>query len=498
MNVRRAGAVFVRALVVVLAMAAVSCSSGFLGERTGTIVIASGPVQGARALDSGWPMGDDTLPVFSTLIVLVRGPGMNTLVKNIDLAADPSPLSLEIKAGQKRSVNVVAIPDWPATRAKYPNKDIPDLVTSFTGGTTVDIPADTIVPVSIELVMASTKILVPDFMRVGANGPEISVSDTISGTPVGPYGINGLSRASNFVFGDHGRLFVSTTSGVQVYASLSQTPIQTISFGQDYQPGKLALCKTTKRLYLFTDNEDYNSLQFVNLLATETVVNVNLPGEYTYRLGGLAVDGAGYVYLPANFQENGEGSTEFILLKLRIVRGAQDAWEAQVVGEKSYEALNIGYNEIYIDPETGVSTSQFVLIDIQDMTVIGGTLYIAASEVYTTSYPDDLSLARSRGKIISVDTATMTVLYEAGWSGGKYPTPDSTQLYGPVRFVGLAPRKLYILDEGGVWDGETYSGYGYSDIDRVVELDLDGGVISAVGLSGTSEMYERYDQIFIC
>ena len=127
-----------------------SCSSGFLGQRSGTIVISTGPAPGARALTEGWPMGDNTLPEFSTLVVVVSGADMSTLVTNIDLATATYPIELEIKAGLQRLVSVVAVPDWEATATTYPDADLPTLAASFSGGTVVDVPADSVVPVTVE------------------------------------------------------------------------------------------------------------------------------------------------------------------------------------------------------------------------------------------------------------------------------------------------------------------------------------------------------------
>jgi len=471
-----------RVAIVVFGIVLVSCSSGFIGQRNGTIVIATGPASGSRSLTSGWPMGDETLPEFSTLAVVVRGQGMDTLVANIDLTADTSPIQLTVKAGLQRSVYVAAIPDWAATALKYPDADLPTLAASFSGGTVVDIPADSVVPVTVQLAMASTKILIPD-LDSSLNFPRLSVANSIA-IPVDAMTViqmQGLTTDSNFVFGDHGRLFVSTTSGVRVYGDLSAPPIETFSLGQNYI--SLALCRATNRLYGFYDS-DGSSMWYVDLDdEARTVCTVNEPDGFYFAEGGIAVDGGGNVFVPAVDSL----AYENVIIKMTVDEPVGTVSDSTAISSVSFESIGLGYVDEVFSP-----------IMIEDMTVVGGTLYIAACDTNAYDYMYvDSDFPKSRGLVLAVNTGTMMTAWSSGWSGDfeNFPVDAGTQFYGPRRFVAIAPKRLYVADDGFSWDGSYYGNY-FVDVDRIVALDTETGSVVASGLDSASTFYEDYSSMY--
>jgi hypothetical protein len=98
-------------------------------------------------------------------------------------------------------------------------------------------------------------------------------------------------------------------------------------------------------------------------------------------------------------------------------------------------------------------------LDIRDMTVKDGKLYILAGRDVWTGY------TTHHGKLVEVDPTSLTKTRELGVSPGIYPSNPEVQFYGPQRFIALKPRKLVIADEGLVAVN--------AQIDRIVEVDLE-------------------------
>jgi hypothetical protein len=116
---------------------------------------------------------------------------------------------------------------------------------------------------------------------------------------------------------------------------------------------------------------------------------------------------------------------------------------------------------------------------VEDMAAIGDTVYILARDV------DHESRTRSRGKIVALRTADLGNPRSAGWSEAAYPTDPSSQFYGPARFIGIAPGKLYVADDG-------YSSP-YANANRVVEVTLDPLSISGVSaVPSNVTFFEEY------
>jgi hypothetical protein len=91
----------------------------------------------------------------------------------------------------------------------------------------------------------------------------------------------------------------------------------------------------------------------------------------------------------------------------------------------------------------------------------------------------------------------MSPLWETGWNEDAVPSDgDDATFYGPIRFVGLAPKKLYVADEGFYWSG--VGGSALQDVDRVVEIDLEPEAVSGIGQRGAVVFFSKYTDIVLC
>jgi hypothetical protein len=79
----------------------------------------------------------------------------------------------------------------------------------------------------------------------------------------------------------------------------------------------------------------------------------------------------------------------------------------------------------------------------------------------------------------------------------QFPDRPETQFYGPKRFIGIAPKKLYVADDGFTVTG-SYGNQTEVNQNRVVEVDLDAKAISGSGLQDASEFFVQYDFQFVC
>jgi len=171
----------------------------------------------------------------------------------------------------------------------------------------------------------------------------------------------------------------------------------------------------------------------------------------------VAVDSDGYVYLYGYDTVLGIG-------KFRINPDVEGD-VAEMVAFKDYETLGLTYYD-------GVS---YPLI-INDLQVKSNRLYIAGST--------NGGLGNYYGKIVEISTDDLSPNRDIGWSAETPTSTDALAFFGPTRFLAIAPRKLYLSDEG-LFESST-------EVDRVVEVDLDSGAISAVGQLGAVSFFIDY------
>jgi hypothetical protein len=194
--------------------------------------------------------------------------------------------------------------------------------------------------------------------------------------------------------------------------------------------------------------------------STATQYEVLSPdGYYSFAAGSVAVDKDGYIYAPV--MKYISDVPYYYIAKFALGAQADVVFGTQLIAVADFSALGL---------------TDGTDLRIEDMTIVDGKLYIAAGE-------HDYYGAYHRGKIVEVNTSNMAKLREFGWSPTSLPSSPSTQFYGPKRFLGVAPGKLIVADEGAL------SG---ANIDRVAEVDLDSGTIAGIWFLNTVNFFSDY------
>jgi hypothetical protein len=78
------------------------------------------------------------------------------------------------------------------------------------------------------------------------------------------------------------------------------------------------------------------------------------------------------------------------------------------------------------------------------------------------------------------------------------PRTPNTQFYGPTRFVGLAPKKLYTANEGFRREFSTNILSYFIDMDRVIEVDLDQQAVTGIVVEQEGVAFSRIFPISTC
>lgn len=133
---------------------------------------------------------------------------------------------------------------------------------------------------------------------------------------------------------------------------------------------------------------------------------------------------------------------------------------------------------------------------ITDLIVKNGVLYAAAAQVVPDNYTNYLY---SRGKVMALDIDTLTPLWETGMpsADAHYPAGEDRdrQFYGPTRFIGLAPKKLYVMDEGFQWSGTPNSAV--ANVDRVMDVDMEEQAVTGAGLEDEVAFFSSYSYLIV-
>jgi len=414
-------------------------------------------------------MGEETLPSFSSITVTVRGSGQDPVVGTF---ADPSgPISLTVRPGSGLSVSVSATPDWEATAVRYPDAQLPVLVSGYSGGAVVDAPANGTVSATVSLAPATTRIPVPN-----PNGDwQLGVAAGLSSGSLETYELPDLTTDSHVAFDKSGLLYVSMYGNVGVFGAALDNPYDTVQFENDVLD--FALCSATNRVYGVYSGDGY-VVRFVDLDDAEPTAADAMPmGAYQIQQGGIAVDALGYLYVPA-YELSTEASG---ILRFSV----DDTAKATPIAFASFEELGLGYF-------TGLTNTI-----VQDMTIANGVLVVALSEIQPSYYATDL---RSRGMIVGISPNSMTNVWTAAAiseSSPQYPIDPETQLYGPRRFLAVSPKRLYVLDAGFSWSGEAADPL--KNEMRVVAVNLETGAIAETGLNGQVDYFETdYSTYYMC
>jgi hypothetical protein len=217
----------------------------------------------------------------------------------------------------------------------------------------------------------------------------------------------------------------------------------------------LAYDRGSDILYAFSDGDGSFLYGYNYGSETAAVYTANEPLDYNFGIGSIAVDAQGYVYAPLyhnTSESDGIG-------KIAVGNPSGGFAETQAVLFKPLADLG------FAPP-----------LEIRDMTVKDGRLYVLVGENISFGTPH-------HGKLVELDLDTFVTIRELGWTSANYPTDPATQLYGPQRFIALAPRKLILADEGSD---------GIADVDRVVEIDIEAWSMSDIALEGVVTFFNSY------
>lgn len=461
-----------------------ACMSPVIGDKTATIVIATAPAPGARALTETWPMGG--LPVFSDITVSVLDAKGHEMLLPREPVVSGNSITVTVTAGKDMTLIVDAKPDWDATAIAYDMAltNLMTLVNMYSGREGLSVNAGDTAAVTITLSTSGTKILIPDPNNNGSLG----IADSLSSSELSYDVVPSVSVNSFFAYDKYGHLFVSNSNNVSAYQNVTLDASGSLDFVNTnaWMIRDIAISEISNRVYGFNDNDGaylfYRSLDPLDTATTEVTLS---DSNYSYDLGGVAVDSNGYVYIPGGVDTGAMYSTP-VMLKLAV----QDS-TATVMASPALSDLGLGY--WYNNGDSGMV---FYNYPIEDMAIVNDILYVVASD--TIGSPT-IAESSSRGKLVAIDTNTMEKKWEVGFRSdtAKLPTAGGDSLfYGPRRIVGILPKKLYIVDDGFYWNGDTW-GYPYVDVNRIIEIDTDSGEISAVGLNGISNFYDIYSGLYV-
>jgi hypothetical protein len=471
-------------MTIFASLALASCMSPVLGDKTATIVIATSPATGSRALTDGWPMGG--LPVFSDITVSVLDSDGNEMLLPREPVVSGNSITVTVVAGKNLTLVVDAAPDWDATAAAYDTYEggFPMLVNMYSGRKIFSVNAGATTAVTIELATGGTKILLPMLSSVASSA--LGIADSFTSSTINTtYDFSDLSIQSYFSYDRYGHLLLSRNDTVYAYSDLSSA-FASYYFGSGLTD--IVLSEASNRLYGLLESDGF-ILEFLDLDDSEPVAaSITIPSGYSLSGYGVAADGLGRVYVPAYYDaSNSDGI-------LRLSVDDLDGTLTAASGFVSLESIGLQYTVYYVGGDIGTETLQ-----IEDMRVVNGILYILGSQVTSSYSISGISSdnAYSRGKIVAVDTSTMKKLWETGWNSSRnFPSSDtdSSIFAGPRRFVAMAPKRLYVLDDGFGWlDHGLSETIDVSEVNRVIEIDTArGAIVSSTIFTGEYSVVPDY------
>jgi hypothetical protein len=410
-------------------------------------------------------------PVLSSATVTVTGSDMTPISATIVNGA----VSLEVPEGKARVVTVDAVPDWGATAAANPSAVLPRAALRYGGTATVDVTGGRTTQVAISLGMTASKIVLPS-----ASTYSLYLADSFAGvSSVTNYVSFNVGQESDFEPDQYGRVYMTTEdaavaspTGVVVYRNdggdLETSPIGIID-NPETPISRIAPDGVRGRLYVAGDDGstdgqigfyDASGIGYVNFNQPS-----NLPGNWkTYNADTavnlypcITTDRSGYVYVLAYSVEENTNYVAKVSVGAPYYSAAQAKYVADitVLSKTPYASAGLMYSY----PSAGN-------LRVEDMIVIGDTLYIAADQINFPSY--------SRGKIVALRASDLGLIGTVGWCGdtNQIITDSASQLCGPDRFIGVSPNKLYVADDG--------ISAPYSNLNRVVEITLDTLSISGI------------------
>jgi hypothetical protein len=461
------------AVLAVVVLAYASCAPIISRHEKGAVTVRIGSGSGSRAVT-------DVVASFSSVSVAVSGDGMGTVSETVTGYSLGSPISLEVPAGDDRLVTVTAVPASSA----------PTLATEFGGSATVDVDKGKTASANVALAVTGTKIVLPDYDGTGYVYVHNNLSAPSSASINPMEDDMSLAMASDTAFDEAGRAYLSLGYNVvRIGSDNVLTSIANLDYGDGAQ--NLAIDSRSSAMYA-TWWSDYNFLVRFDLSEENPAeTSVGLPtlldNDGSTIDSVVEVDADGYLFVTGTNTTNGDR----IIAKL-VVSGDGETFTSSVVDTARFEEVGLSYE--YWNGENYETR----YLTPMDMIVRDGNLYVLAVGMSAPTISGDADSATSRGKIVAVSTSGLNALWTTGWSGdtNNFPTSPSSQFYGPVRFVGIAPRKLYVMDDGFTWNGSNAGGTNpYDNVNRVVEVDTSLNTITDTGLSGIAEFYTDYSSI---
>ena len=431
-------------LLMFVVIAALSACAPFLSQSgQGEIQLFLGNPPSSRAL-SDPPFAE--LPLFSSFTIKVSGPGMEPVEFTLD--GSKTSFTAMVPGGSDRVVELYAPVDWDATAIAYPVNValMPTLVKAYSATANVDVVPGQRVTAVLRLEVAETKILLPDAFSSSLTyvADSLHPSSAPTSTALPAY------SNTDYEFDRYGRLFYTTGT---VYLAQNEADLVPVSLA--FSGDDLAYDRGSDILYAWYDGDGTTLYGYDYGSESPAAYQVNEPSGYTFSAGSVAVDAQGYLYAPL-YQSL---SSSDGIGKISIGAPSGGFAAAQVL---AFQPLAV------LDLESP--------LEIRDMTVKDERLYVLAGQNVGYGVPH-------HGKLVEIDPSSLLKTRELGWTSADYPTDPATQLYGPQRFIALAPRKLIVADEGSDGSG---------DVDRVVEFDLESWTISDIGLDGVVTFFNSY------
>lgn len=476
-----------------------SCSFFSTKGDTGYISFRLGQASSRNISGESFPM-----PIFTSASIIVSGPGMATRTVTLTPETILEPQSIEVTAGPSRRVQIYAKPDWAATKSyfetMYPNTVFtpPSLGQAYGANAVVEVVPNTSTDVYLVFSLVETKILLPsgiEYMEIS----NLKTTDSFNGDiEAASVDFSGLIQANTqFAFDRYGGLFFTKSEyDMELYEynhTIYYAENEEVLYASPTQGGALYTSDSEGSLDIAYDRSNnclysIDKVNFYNLYRMDlSQIDTETPLPSVEDLGTLfdeneipfvaensqiAVDNDGYVYFTAYTNDESNNTTTYQLVKIQP-------------GEESYTIVDTAD---LLDLGLGFSDEEmyFSIDSINDMIIRDGRLYIAASREQW-EYDELLGeIAHVTGRIAEIRLSDLALVRTYG--GGETTPPDasSTRLFGPTRFLGFGPRKLYFSDEAVIYPYEEGTPVSYN---RLAELNLDTGAIQVRPVDEASEAY---------
>jgi len=378
-----------------------------------------------------------------SITVTVEGPGMGTLVKTVGPTV--TEVQLSVPAGAARTVTVTM--DMPPAD--------PGAVLSFRGSSTVDLAAGSSTSVTVRVVPAETKLLIPDVLNyrivqindmTGAGWTTRAQSDFPALMTFMPTDID-LDSLGRIYFTNNASAYGSIHR-IDDMTALNADLVPIASNG----PGIPCLAVDPLRDWVYYVTGPTGTLRRVRtdgtgdeLLPTGTMV---LTGTR-----GIDVDADGVLYFNASY-----------MTQERIVR---------------YDPADGGAFTSINAASIGAETP--VVFTFQDVLAKDDYVYISATYKYAGT---------SQSKVIRLNRNDLTLVGEYGFGPFTSGIPGLAEIPGARRFLAIRNRKFYLTDE---WFGAS----GNSD-DIVSFDDFFDSTVARYGSTGSGTNQFNLTSSFVC